>query len=225
MTCFPPLPSHLSQLDAATRIVYESDPIRLEVPERLAMNMHHLAYLEGNPEQPYGIHLQLQSQAFYRMMIQHYYEYKLGPVNRALKEGKRQILLLPIIQGRLPDHLYDIEAAFRTYDQLVSDFWERHALLFFEGLYKRKPVNPNEANHFRDLRSTFSQLPSDRKSVFANTIRRKDETYDHHFSAVALSFKPSALDQMQRVQNGDTDFERKISNALASSSGSGASSA
>ncbi len=49
------------------------------------MNMHHLAYLEGNPEQPYGIHLQLQSQAFYRMMIQHYYEYKLGQSTELLK--------------------------------------------------------------------------------------------------------------------------------------------
>lgn len=223
---FPILPADRSQLDAAISMFEESRHIMH--PETLGRRLYQLAFLEGDPEQPYGLHLQVQSQTFYRMMMGRYYDMKLNQILESMARGEASqggpvaaySVTVKVVPGKPVLQALDMRKAFQTYDRLTTDFWQNYAVSFEEAAAKRMRDGQEEPVGNRgEFDSSFSDLPYDKKQAFAYLDPDKaDLRYQSHLKELFnTAFRP--LTDGDLSKDAYKNFDRRLTSAGTSTSG------
>lgn len=231
----PPLPADVSQVEAAKRIIEDRDPNDFLPPQKLAKRLYHLAFLEGDPDRPYALHHQMQSQAFYRMNIRRYDQLKVAPIHnemtRAILAGKSIELRVPLGSYKPGSKvaisaadleraggLYDTQAAYDAYDSLVADFWRHYATLYTQR-YRSRVFHKTEAmlmNKFDTFETSYTDLPEDKKKLLSFLSRKEAaKSYGLHFRWV----HNAAMEHIAKAMMSKDDEEaRRVSSFHASTS-------
>jgi len=221
---FPVLPAERSQLLDAVKMFQESDHIM--PPDTLGRRLYLFAFLEGSPEQPYGLHLQVQSQTFYRMMIGRYYDMKLHRIFEGASQGlhvapQPVTVTVKVIPGKPVMQAFNMQEAYDTYDRLTEEFWQSYALSFEEAAAKRMRDGQGEpVGNNGEFYSSFSDLPNDKKRVFDYLDPKKAESrYQSHRELLFnTAFRPLTHSDSQ-VAYQNAPFDRKVASAGTSTSG------
>ncbi|SPO29274.1 uncharacterized protein UTRI_06223 [Ustilago trichophora] len=218
----PPVPSRLSQVKEALKLVDETQ-LRYLKEESLAKRLYNFASLEGGAERPYGLHQQLQSQTFYRMMIDHYDQAKTKAIDDAILQGRRTQTPVNVEyrvdrNGQIVG--FNPQQAHAEYDRLTAEFWRNHAGLYVDAYLKRLASGQEKLRGpTHDFTSRFSDLQDDKRQVFAHWPASQAKQYfDWHLGQLYhASFGPYVH---PKLSVNDADAERRLFSAGASSSSS-----
>lgn len=225
----PPLPADVSQVEAAKSLIHETGLEELQPAERIARRLFNFATLEGDPRRPYGIHQQLQSQAFYRMMIEQYLRQKLGAIYEAMQAPgatTRGIMVSfpakDIASGSTSDGRRNVLLSFSehghdAYDRLLDDFWRNHADLFAQQYRARANDGREVAAEGDNFASLYRELPEDKKAAL-DYLKHRDAA--HAFDRHQMTIYQAAVSKHIRpalTKNGPDDL-RRLSSGEASSS-------
>ncbi|SPO29930.1 uncharacterized protein UTRI_06223_B [Ustilago trichophora] len=218
----PEVPSSLSQVKEALSLLDETQ-LRYLNEKKLAKRLYNFASLEGDAHSPYGVHQQLQSQTFYRMMIDYYAKMKTEAIEKAILEGQRTHI--PVRVDYRVDHNgqlvgFSRQQAHDEYDRLTAEFWRNHAGLYIDAYLKRLYSGDEKlSGTSHDFTSRFSDLPEDKRRVFAHWPPAiANQFFDWHLGKLYhSSFGPYAQPELSK--NG-ANVERRLSSAGASSSSS-----
>lgn len=218
----PEVPSSLSQVKEALKLVDETQ-LRYLNQKKLAKRFHNFASLEGGAHSPYGVDQQLQSQTFYRMMIDHYDKMKTEAIDKAISEGQRT--LTPVRVNYSVDHNGQIvgfnpQQAHAEYDHLTAEFWRNHAGLYVDAYLKRLYSGDEMLSGTRhDFTSQFPDLPKDKRRVFAHWPPAiANQYFDWNLGQLYhSSFGPYVNPELSK---SGADIERRLSSAGASGSSS-----
>lgn len=221
----PAVPARLSQVDAAVRMVDETELGHLIKPTTVARRLYDPALLEGGRNRPYAIHQQLQSQVFYRMMIERYEELKLRAIDDAIRNARRTgtpvTLKIPVMKGNQQVPPFDNRLAYTRYDRLTAEFWENYARSYADAYRMRLQSGTEEmSGPSHNFLTTFADLPEDKKRAFAHwSAEKADRSYKQHLASLyTTSFGPYVHPELPV----DTrEVERRISGGGTSSSARG----
>ncbi|SJX65733.1 uncharacterized protein SRS1_10060 [Sporisorium reilianum f. sp. reilianum] len=201
-----------SQVKEALRLI-DDENYREVTGETLAKRLYPLSTLEGDPNRPHAIHHQLQSQAFYRMMIDRYFKVHSYP-ERGFRESQ----------------------AYETFDKLIDEYWSSYkgeyvqkykgrehatretkkydAEKFLQNIYPELPENDLLGGRFK---SGYAELPDDKKAAteYLRTETRA-KAFDRHLNSVwDIAVRKHIFPLMF---SGSTDDLRRFSNVEATSS-------
>lgn len=222
----PTLPKTLSMVEDTIRMVDHSLPGFLEPPETLARKLYNSAYLETDPKMPHGIQLALQSQAFYRMMIDQYFLFRVKPILEGVPSPK---ILRPSSRAfKVPATLdlslyssFDVASAYAVYDDLTTNFWRKHIQMFTELYLQRAWIGKEGAyDGYHSIGTEFRDLPQEKKRVFAslNTAAVEERFNRHAEHVVRNIFRPLFTRELLQTGDQNPDLERRIRSAGASTS-------
>lgn len=224
------LPSHLSQVSEALRMIDGPVQGRLQEPHVLGERLARLAFLEANPDQPYGMHLALQSQVFYRMLIDRYVHFRIHPIVKGLIEAepsKPQTFETRWTPGK--DVLHDLNAlpAYKTYDRKVEEFWHRYATSYIEAHLKRVRLEKEDGlDSLDEFRTKYHELPKDKKQAFTYVLQKRAEGMfglHRHYVFTTVFHRPEQEAMWKDVMQ-DPHIVRKVSSVGASTSHSSSAS-
>ncbi|CBQ70082.1 conserved hypothetical protein [Sporisorium reilianum SRZ2] len=202
-----------SQVKAALRLIDEENYGEV-TGETLAKRLYPLSTLEGDPDRPHAIHHQLQSQAFYRMMIDRYLHFKVHPY---------------------PERGFQERQAYETFDNLIDGYWRHYkgeyvqkykrrehatrqtkkydAEKFLQNIYPELPEYDTSGGRFK---SGYAELPNDKKAAteYLRTGTRA-KAFDRHLNSVwDIAVRNHIIPLMF---SGSTDDLRRFSNVEATS--------
>ncbi|KAF6767242.1 hypothetical protein PSEUBRA_003430 [Kalmanozyma brasiliensis GHG001] len=225
------LPSDISQVNAAKSLLHETGLGELQSASKIAKRLFNFAILEGDPRRPYGLHQQIQSQAFYRMMIEQYLRQKLGTVFEAMQEPTTRAIAVsyPVEDlsfGSTPDGRQNIfmsftEHGYDAYDRLLDEFWRNHADLFAQQYRARIYDGRETAWQGDNFISLYRELPEDKKAALDHLKRRDaaDAFYRHQLkvsgATVSKYIRPALTkdrpEDLRRLSSGEASSSRPSS--------------
>lgn len=221
----PLIPSSASQVQAAKDILDATKPNELIPPHKLASKFYRLSFLEGDPDRPFAIHHQVQSQAFYRMYIDHYMHLRVKPIYDELQRGRVVNILVPLghnqggstAENQATSLTFDIRSAYNAFDDLVDEFWKNYASIYAQKYWQRLHNKREFLIENKDtFDTTYSDLPEDKKAILGYQNKNKVvRDYLYHLRAmhgIAMNHIGSALEAKDDIA------QRRASSLLASTS-------
>ncbi|TKY87960.1 hypothetical protein EX895_003056 [Sporisorium graminicola] len=140
VTALPPFPEERSEVSTALELITSAQAGGM-TPEKLVENLYLLSVSENDAARPHAIHHQLQSQAFYRMMINRATHFK---VMTAPHPGA-----------------FRADQAYRAFDNHVRGFWKQFSPIYITKYKDRERRTRELKDHDPEafMRILYPELP------------------------------------------------------------------